>query len=105
MKGLMSFFAQRAGIPIETRDYGRIYLVLSGLLFLGTMWAVVDEISTRRPWKETQGEYFTLSAQRWGDKLKEAQAAFDSAAYSQLRKDLQDAEARLSSPEALKQQQ
>ena len=79
MKGLLDFFAKRADTPIETRDYGRIYLVLSGLLFLGTMWAVVDEISTRRPWKEMQEEYFTLSQQKWEERLKQAEASFDSA--------------------------
>ena len=87
MKGLLGFFTKRAEEPIETRDYGRFYFVLSGLLFLGTMWAVLDEVSTRRPWKETQNSYFSLSEKKWGEKLTEALVAFDSAAYAQLRQD------------------
>jgi mono/diheme cytochrome c family protein len=101
MKGLFGFFTKRAETPIESRDYGKIYLILSGLLFIGTMWSVIDEISTRRPWKEYQEQYFTLSQQRWGDRLKEAEAAFDSAAYREAEKALADAEAKLASQEVL----
>lgn len=101
MKGLFGFFTKRAETPIESRDYGKLYLVLSGLLFVGTMWAVVDEISTRRPWKEYQAEYFDLSAQRWQDRLKEAEAAFDSAAYQTAHAELQAAEATMASQEVV----
>jgi mono/diheme cytochrome c family protein len=101
MKGLFGFFTKRADTPIESRDYGKVYLILSGLLFIGTMWAVVDEISTRRPWKEYQQAYFTLSEQRWGDRLKEAEAAFDSAAYHEASAALSAAEAKMSSQEVL----
>ncbi len=79
MKSPFSIFSKRAEIPIESRDYGKVYLLLSALLFLGTMWAVVDEISTRRPWKETEEQYFALNKQGWENKLKEAEASFDSA--------------------------
>ena len=91
MKGLFGFFTKRADTPIESRDYGKIYLLLSGLLFIGTMWAVIDEISTRRPWKEYQEQYFALSEQKWQERLKEAEAAFDSAAYRDAEKALAEA--------------
>lgn len=99
---LFQFFSKRAETPIESRDYGKIYLALSMLLFLGTMWAVVDEISTRRPWKETQEQYFRVSVQQWESRLKDAQAAFDSASYRDLESQLKDANTKLSSPEAEK---
>ena len=99
MKGFFNFFGTRAGTPIETRDYGRMYLILSGLLFLGTMWAVVDEISTRRPWKETQEQYLALSQQKWEERLKEGEASFDSAAFKDLQTQLNDANAKLASPD------
>ncbi len=98
MKGLFSFFSKRAETPIETRDYGKVYFVLSALLFIGTMWAVVDEVSTRRPWKEIQEKYFALSAQQWEGKLQEARAAFDSASGAQLSGDLQRITAEMSAP-------
>jgi mono/diheme cytochrome c family protein len=101
MKGLFSFFTKRADTPIEAREYGKIYLLLSGLLFLGTMWAVIDEISTRRPWKEYQDEYFRLSINKWQERLKEAEAGFDSASYVELSKQLADAESKLSSPDVV----
>jgi mono/diheme cytochrome c family protein len=102
MKFLFSLFSRRAETPIETRNYGRIYLILSALLFLGTVWAVVDEISTRRPWKEYEDQYFTLSQQKWQAKLQEAQGAFDSATYNQLNGQLKEAEAKLNSPDVQK---
>ena len=102
MKGLLDIFTKRADTPIESRDYGKLYLLLSGLLFIGTMWAVIDEISTRRPWKEYEAQYFNLSAARWQDKLKESQAAFDSAAEQTALTAERDAEAKLGSDEVLK---
>src|SRR5260370_1273814 len=97
MKGLFDSITKRADTPIESRDYGKLYLVLSGLLFIGTMWAVIDEISTRRPWKEYETQYFDLSVSRWQDKLKESQAAFDSAAEQTALAAERDAEAKLGS--------
>jgi mono/diheme cytochrome c family protein len=99
MNGLFNYFAKRADTPIETRDYGKVYLALSALLFLGTMWAVLDEVTTRRPWKETQRDYLTLSAQKWTEKRHEAIVAFDSSKFAELEGELRATEAKLSSPE------
>ena len=41
---------KRASRPIEERNYSIYYIIFAGFLFLGTMWAVVDEVVTRRPW-------------------------------------------------------
>src|SRR5258705_4464605 len=99
MKGIFNFFSRRAEPPVEPRNYSSVYLVLSGLLFLGTMWALVDEISTRRPWKEFQESYFKLSEKKWHEKLDEATTGFDSASYQQLKSELNDVEGKLKSPE------
>ncbi len=99
MKGIFNFFNTRAEAPIEGRNYSNVYLILSGLLFLGTMWAVVDEISTRRPWKEFQESYFKLSAQKWNEKLNDATTGFDSASYQQLTTELSAAEEKMQSSE------
>ncbi len=102
MKGLFDIFTKRADTPIESRDYGKLYLILSGILFIGTMWAVVDEISTRRPWKEYEKQYFDLSAARWQDKLKESQASFDTTAEQAAKTAVQEAEAKLASDDAVR---
>ncbi len=101
MNGPVGFFSKREQTPIESRDYGRTYLVLSGLLFLGTMWAVVDEVMTRRPWKEYQSEYYELSLRRWRERYAEAISNFDSSAYKDLETQEKDARAGLHSPEYL----
>lgn len=104
MKRLFSFFIRRAEEPVETRDYGKLYLGLSALLFIGTIWAVVDEVSTRRPWKEYQESFLNLSQQKWAEKLSDARASFDSAAYRTLRSQQDEAEAKLNSPDVRRMQ-
>lgn len=99
MKGLFDWFSRRAEVPIESRDYSKLYFILSALLFIGTMWSVVDEVTTRRPWKEFQQEYFKLSEQKWSERLSQAMAEFDTAAYHTLRQDSLQAEAKMQSPE------
>ena len=101
MNGLFGFFVKRSEVPIEKRNYGMVYLVLSALLFLGTMWSVLDEVTTRRPWKEFQDEYFTLSQRKWEERLKEAEANFDSAAYKEIDVQVKEAEEKINSPEVV----
>lgn len=102
MKGLLSYFSARAETPIETRNYGQVYFFLSAMLFVGTLWSVVDEMSTRRPWKVTQEQYFNLDEQKWGERLKDARSAFDSSAYAQVQSEMAEANAKLASPEVQK---
>jgi len=101
MKRFFSFFIKRAGQPVEQRDYGKIYLLLAAFLFLGTMWAVFDEMFTRRPWKDVQEQYYAMSVQRWGQRLKDAQAGYDSSAYTDLISQLKEATANLSRPDVV----
>jgi cytochrome c2 len=93
MPGIFDRVTKRSETPIEQRKYGGIYLVLSGLLFVGTMWSVIDEVSTRRPWKEYQSQYLGLSRAGWEEKLAEERASIDSAALLGLvaRRDSLDA--------------
>jgi mono/diheme cytochrome c family protein len=73
-------FTKRAQIPIEQRNYSTFYIVFSLLLFVGTVWAVVDEVSTRRPWKVVQHEYRSLAQARVHDRVTQAAAEIDSSA-------------------------
>ncbi len=99
MKGFFDFITKRAETPVESRDYGKIYFALSAILFIGTMWAVLDEVTTRRPWKEYQDEYYTLSEQKWNERLQQAIANVDSATLNALQDELKAAQAKLQSPE------
>lgn len=101
MKLIFNPFSKRGETPIESREYGKIYLVLSGLLFLGTMWAVVDEVMTRRPWKDYQREYHELSLQKWQEQLATEYTNFDSSALVRIDSELSEAEKRLKIPEYL----
>ncbi len=99
MSGLFDLFVRRSEVPIEKRNYGSVYLLLSGLLFLGTMWSVLDEVSTRRPWKDYQSQYFALSQSKWQDRLNSAVENFDSAAFREMDVQRAEAESKLTSPE------
>jgi len=48
----------------EKRSYGAVWLVCSLLLFVGALWAVVDDNVFRRPWKKYQAEFNTLEIRR-----------------------------------------
>jgi cbb3-type cytochrome oxidase cytochrome c subunit len=85
-------FEKRSETPIEERNYSGYYLVFSGLLFVGTMWAVVDEVSTRRPWKDHQKEYYELLSGRVKEQLDFTRMYVDSAALAEQTTALRAAE-------------
>lgn len=89
-------FEKRAHVPIEQRNYSTYYLVLSGLLFLGTMWAVVDEIATRRPWKHYQKDFYRAADTLIQKRIEQAASEIDSSALAEARAALQAAQDSLS---------
>ncbi|MEX0737480.1 MAG: hypothetical protein WD182_08570, partial [Bacteroidota bacterium] len=90
---------KRAQTPVEQRSYSTYYLVFSGILFLGTMWSVWDEVSVRRPWKDYQNAYHTLTIQKLDSLRAEAVAGLDSALVLQLQADMAKAQEALNSEE------
>lgn len=90
---------KRAQTPVETRSYGKFYIIFSGILFLGTMWAVWDEVRIRRPWKEYQSNYHEILIAKLDSLQKDALAQLDSAQVAQLEADLKQAQAGLESAE------
>lgn len=90
---------QRTEIPVEQRNYSKLYLVFSSILFLGTVWAVWDEVKVRRPWKEYQDEYRTLSLQKLDSLKQVALAEIDSAHMMELQEQLAKARAGMDSEE------
>ena len=91
-------FTKRAPRPIEERNYSVYYVVFAGFLFLGTMWAVVDEVVTRRPWKDVQRDYQALAARKMKEQYDQAVTELDSASYMDLSAKLAAAQDSLSSP-------
>jgi mono/diheme cytochrome c family protein len=98
MKGIFEYFNKKAATAVETRNYGPIYFALSALLFVGTMWAVLDEVSTRRPWKDVQEQYYKLSIEKWEQRMNDATAAIDSSSLADAKKTLDSANAAMQSP-------
>ena len=91
-------FTHRAQRPIEERNYSAYYIAFTGLLFLGTMWAVVDEVITRRPWKDVEREYQVLASRRMKEQYQQAVTDLDSSAWLDLSAKLAAAEDSLKSP-------
>ncbi|MDA0986372.1 MAG: c-type cytochrome [Bacteroidetes bacterium] len=81
-------FGERLKISIENRNYANYYLVISFILFLATAWAVIDEIITRRPWKDYQIEYQQLLNEKLVAKYDEAISLVDSSYINGLQTDL-----------------
>lgn len=91
-------FKERAQVPIEVRNYSVYYIVFAGLLFLGTMWAVVDEVATRRPWKDVQRAYRQEAVTRVQQRVEQAVADFDSSSYVDLTAQLSAARDSMNGP-------
>jgi len=90
---------KRAAIPVESRNYKTYYVLFSGILFLGTVWSVIDEVSTRRPWKEYQTGYYELNAAILDSLRHLALTEIDSSQVVALEKQLKETEAAMESEE------
>jgi mono/diheme cytochrome c family protein len=84
-------FKKSTDTPVEQRDYSLYYFILSGILFLATGWAVIDEISTRQPWKDYQREYYRESVRMWEDELDRAYGRVNYSRLEQLEAQLEEA--------------
>ena len=62
----------------EKRSYGAVWLVCSLLLFVGALWAVVDDNVFRRPWKKYQAEFNSLEIQRLEQAIADEQRRLDA---------------------------
>ena len=72
-------------IPVESRNYSKLYLIFSAVLFLGTVWSVWDEVKVRRPWKVHQARYQELFVLKLDSLRRAAAEGIDSAAAAGLR--------------------
>ena len=96
---LLNYFKKRYDTQVEKRSYSKIYLVLSLLLFLSTTWAVIDEVSTRRPWKNYQTEYYDLFKEKLLTSYEEHLAQIDTAYINSLQNEINESKKELESDE------
>ena len=99
MKKLFNYFQQRYETPVERRGYSKYYFTFSALLILGTLWAVLDEVTVRRPWKEYQREFYELKKTKVSEQLEAAKKKISAAKVAQLQKQLDEAKAKLETAE------
>lgn len=55
---MFEYFKKRSNTPIEDRNYSWHYLILAGILFVSTMYVVIDQAFSRSPWKEYQADFY-----------------------------------------------
>ncbi|MDP4220318.1 MAG: c-type cytochrome, partial [Bacteroidota bacterium] len=91
------YFAVRKNIPIEQRSYTKIYGILAILLFSFTVWAVLDEVMTRRPWKDIQADFKEFKSTRLNLEIKKEKAKIDPTVRKELKKRLSDLEKQMQS--------
>ena len=89
-----------APIDDEKRSYGALWFVCSLLLFVGALWAVLDDNVFRRPWKKYQAEFARLEIQRLEEQIAAEQARLDAdPAYQAATKAVEEARAAVASGE------
>src|SRR5256885_16364583 len=79
------FFEVRKSIPVEQRSYTKIYGILAILLFAFTVWAVLDEVFARRPWKDIQADFKDFKTTRLNLEIKKEKAKIDPAVRKELK--------------------
>ncbi len=87
----------RADVPVERRSYGKYYLIFSILLIGGTLWAVIDQLFLKAPWKEYQKHYYELATVRLDSLRNAALAQVDSSQIGPLKDALDSAQAGMNS--------
>lgn len=91
---------KNAPIDDEKRSYGALWFVCSLLLFVGALWAVIDDNIFRRPWKKYQAEFARLEIQRLEEAIAAEQARLDAdPAYQAATKAVEEARAAVASGE------
>lgn len=92
---LLQHFKERYETPVERRNYSKYYFAFSALLMIGTLWAVVDEVTIRRPWKEYQREFDALKLKKVEAEFEAVKAKINKKQERKLLSDLAVAKAKL----------
>ncbi len=97
---MFGWFKKRYETPIERRNYGGLYAGLSLLLFLGTLWAVADEINGRRPWKDFQEDFRAFKVRILNRQLADAKGGVSRDDLDSALKEIAHLDRELHSGEA-----
>jgi mono/diheme cytochrome c family protein len=93
------YFDVRRKTPIELRSYTKIYSLLSIALFLFTLWAVMDEVLTRRPWKDIQEDFKTFKVERLNIEIKKELRKLNPADTMAVHKEIKSLTKEINSSE------
>ena len=66
------FVRNKKEIPAESKSYSALFFILSGLLGLVTLWGFWSEMITRRPWKQTQQQFYQYEYEKTHAELENA---------------------------------
>ncbi len=59
----------RREIDDEKKSYSGLFLLVVGLLLVGSVWAVWDDYVSRRPWKKYQASFYSLAYDKTRNEL------------------------------------
>jgi cytochrome c1 len=82
---MFGWFRKRFKTPIEERNYGVLYATLSLLLFIGTLWAVQNEVAGRRPWKDYQEQFKNLKVRVLNKMGRDASSKYNKDQFRAIR--------------------
>src|SRR5712692_5927237 len=87
----------RREIDDEKRSYSGVFLLVVGLLLVGSVWAVWDDYVTRRPWKKYQASFYALAYNKTRNELaQEDQRLQADSAYHEAQAKLTAAQKEFS---------
>ena len=82
----------------EKRSYAGLWALSAGLLMVGAIWALMDDVFLRRPWKEYQRSFYSIEVDRARDALKKEEDRLNAdPQYQELTKQLAEAKKDLES--------
>ena len=87
--------------PVEEKSLRIIFFVSASVLFITTLWAVLDETFTRRPWKVYQADFYQMKIERLEAEFEKENADFEDKygdEYTEVQDSLNAARARRNSP-------
>ncbi|MDC0292701.1 hypothetical protein OAL29_02225, partial [Candidatus Binatia bacterium] len=83
----------------EKRSYAGLWLLCAALLVVGAIWALLDDTTLRRPWKQVQNEFFALEKGRQIKALEAEEASLGgNETYQELQANLTKAQDALKEP-------
>ncbi len=99
---MLGWLKKRNETPVEERSYSGVYAFWSGVLFLTTIWAVWNEVETRRPWMVYLEEFLEMKSDLLHKQIADARQSIDNDAVNALAKQLSEVRAKLASADAQK---